>query len=101
MMEINTNTVLTAFVGALTGAGGLGGILTLFGKNREADAAAQRQYYDKITARQDLLESRVDALTRDNVRLGADVARLMSENEKLHAENKELQRKMADISDVT
>jgi len=106
-MEISDG-VIGAILGALTGAGGLGGILTLVGKSRDADAAVVRQYYDKITSRLDVLESRnsvlearVDHLTDENVALRADVARLTNENADLHAENQSFRQRFRDLDEAS
>ena len=103
------DSIITALIGAVTGASGLGGVLALLGKARDNDAKKIAQYYDKITGRLDTLETRnaalelwVDILTGENILLRADIARLISENNDLHSENKKLRKRVdsLDFSDA-
>lgn len=88
-MEIGDG-VLGALVGALFGAGGLGGLLTFAGKRGDNDTKMLGQYYGDLSTRLTSLEQTV--LTQQDTigLLRADNAELRAENKHLHEEILEL-----------
>ena len=109
-MEIGDG-LIGALVGALFGAGGLGGLLTWAGKRGDNDTKMLGQYYGDLSSRLTSLESVVLAQQDTIGLLRADNAELRAENKHLHEEIVELRGEnaalryrvdeLADLSEVS
>jgi len=88
-MEIGDG-LIGALVGALFGAGGLGGLLTWAGKRGDNDTKMMLGYYGDLSGRLTSLESVVLAQQDTIGLLRADNAELRAENKHLHEEIVEL-----------
>ena len=106
-MEIGDG-LIGALVGALFGAGGLGGLLTWAGKRGDNDTKMLGQYYGDLSTRLTSLESVV--LTQQDTigLLRADNAELRAENKHLHdeilelrAENAALRYRVDELADLS
>ena len=84
-MEIGDG-LIGALVGALFGAGGLGGMLTWAGKRGETNMKIVGQYYGELSARLSSLEQTVLSQQEVIGVLRSENAVLKSENKYLHAE---------------
>lgn len=96
-MEVS-DSILTAAFGAVFGAGGLGGLLTLLGKSRDSDAAAVRQYYTQISERMERLELTVTKLEHENAMLHLENAKLYAERITLRAEIDGLRTRVEELA---
>jgi len=72
-MEISGN-IISAILGSVFGAGGLGGVLVMMAKNKETDAETLRAYCAELRAdsvelraHQKTLEARIDSLEVDKI----------------------------------
>ena len=84
-MEISDG-VIGAILGALTGAGGLGGLFAWAGKRGETNMKIVGQYYGELSARLSSLEQTVLSQQEVIGVLRSENAVLKSENKYLHAE---------------
>ena len=87
---MTTDTLLGAVIGAVTGAGGLGGLWALMGKRADADAKIHVQYYGDLSARLGSLEQTVLAQQETIGVLRSELAEERAENKHLRAEMDEL-----------
>jgi FtsZ-binding cell division protein ZapB len=106
-MELSDG-VIGAILGAITGAGGLGGLFAWVGKRGETNMKIVGQYYGELSIRLTSLESVV--LTQQDTigLLRADNAELRAENKHLHdeilelrAENAALRYRVDELADLS
>lgn len=93
-MEIGDG-VIGAIVGAVFGAGGLGGLWAARGKRVESDTKLLGQYYGDLSSRLSSLEKTVLAQQETIGILRAENAELRAENKHLHEEIVELRSENA------
>lgn len=88
--SMDSNTLLGAALGAITGAGGLGGLWALLGKRQDSDTKLLGQYYGDLNTRVTQLEQMVFSQQET-------IGILRGENAELKAENRHLQEEIVEL----
>ena len=105
---MTNDSIIGAVLGAVTGAGGLGGLWALLGKRADSDAKLLGQYYGDLSTRLASLEQTVLAqqetigiLRADNAELRAVNKHLQEEIEELRVENAALHHRVDGLADCS